>query len=163
MEEKKIFVCSKCGAVGSTVNASYTCPRCGTEATATGFNASLWAGLSSEERIKEIEKISPIKERISVNSETYGKSIMNSSQYSSEALSPWITVLKAVTIIWLCIGGLGALISGIVLMSNDSVGVGLAILVGGLIFAFITAAISMVFLDLASDVRKMRIMFENRN
>jgi hypothetical protein len=48
-------------------------------------------------------------------------------------------------------------------MSNDSVGVGLAILVGGLIFAFITAAISMVFLDLASDVRKMRIMFENRN
>lgn len=71
--------------------------------------------------------------------------------------SKWVTFLKVIA--WLCIAA-GCVISVIVGLSaisaQDHIVIGLIAAAAGIIFSFTFAAIIMVFLEIAEDVREIR-------
>ena len=159
--DNDIYICPKCGATyGSAKGVEKKCSDCGLFTISTGITEQAWYAKSKDERdrIKSTIYIRPDKS--ATTSHTYGAAGSRSDD------SGWASLLRGVATFWLILGCIASLVSGILVGSLIRGGAGffaaIVIIAAGVFLSFVSVAAIMVFLDVSSDIRSIKLTLDNK-
>lgn len=166
---KKAFVCKTCGSWGYA-SKSWFCTYDGTEMTPIPYRSAEWERISAEEKNRVIRhwmntsiwndlSISPKEARKGSEQEK------TDDPLSEAHPSLWISLLRGTAYLIMLLGILSSLIYGLMLLfagRGETAGIlGIFVIIGGCLLSILSVAGIMVFLDIAADIRTMRILTEN--
>lgn len=164
-KDRPIYICPKCGAI---YNSQTVCAKCNCEVKLTPYNAVQWLEMTPEERKEAAHKWMLMsdgeKEKAIRQSTIHGEqhTVQNSSSFPIEANSPsgWISLLRGFAYLVLVLEIIVSCVAGVVLIGDQQLLYGIAVIVLGIILSFLSVAFLMVFLDMATDISQIRKTLE---
>ena len=151
-----IYICPKCGSIsGFSKGVEGKCSDCGSVTIPTDIAEYVWYAKPKDER-----------ERIKNAYITGGKEIGMPPAFNAadSSNSGWVSLLRGVVTVWLVLGCIASLVTGILVGSLFRGGAGffaaIVIIAVGVLLSFVSVAAIMVFLDMSSDIRSIKQMLE---
>ena len=165
---KRAFVCKKCGS-WAYASKSWSCAYDGTEMEPIPYDLAQWEHLSAKDQNSVIRHWMNTSIWIGLSNipvEVRKEFEQEMAEYpASNAHSTlWITLLRGAAYVILILGILSSLVYGIMLLINGKGGVwtlGVIVIIGGCLLSVLSIAGIMVFLDMAADIRILRVLMES--
>ena len=134
---KSVYICPKCGSIFILMEEGL-CRNCKTELISMRISERKWSSMSRSKQRR--------------TAEWYLKTY--STSYAGK--SGWVSFLRTISIIQIVLGCLVSIILGVTLSVFLGNVTGFAIALVGFLLSFGSAAMLMVFLDIAADIRSIR-------
>lgn len=165
MENKKLFVCPICKTFYSSTSevAARGCPQCKCGLEAVSIPYEDFMNMSNSE--KAAFKAEYIQKHLSQNNNENHKFVSVHEEYQEELpVSGWVKGLRAISLIIFVLFILAAIYMFMASAMNANSNPLIGLLTGGLVIlvGFLLVASTMVFLDIAQDIRAIRNKIENR-
>lgn len=165
MENKKLFVCPICKTFYSSTTevAARGCPQCKCGIEAVSIPYEEFINMSNTE--KAAFKAEYIQKHLPKNDNENRKFAPTQEEYLEELpVSGWIKGLRAISLIIFVLFIIAAIYVFMVSTMNANSNPVMGLLTGGLVLlvGFLLVASTMVFLDVAQDIRAIRNKIENR-
>lgn len=134
---KSVYICPSCGSV-YILEEKGRCRNCGTDLIPMQISERKWNSMSRSKQQRTVE--------------WYLKTY--SASYSGK--SGWVSFLRTLSIIQIVLGCIVSVVLGVTLGALLGGVAGFAIALVGFLLSFGSAAMTMVFLDIAADIRSIR-------
>lgn len=161
---KMMYFCPSCGSVLGSQKPCF-CVKCGAEMVASPYKATRWIDMTTEERdaaAKQWIGLSPAERTAFIESgalEAQQKKPVTQTAPPPPSTSSWVSLLRGTAYIIMIAGILASLIVGFSMLKRTPL-MGIAVLIIGILVSVISVAGLMVFLDMASDISKIRQLLE---
>ncbi len=149
---------------GKDGKARFACPQCRKRLEQNDNNAKWYLKYISKNCRDEelLTFLAPFTDYSENSDEIKTISQSNPQHTAGTTTFSWAGFLRTVMYLFIFVGIIGSIAMSVPFFEDEEAGIGLVIVIGGSLLTLIAAAGVMVFLDMASDVRRIRENIERK-